>query len=495
MCEECETFHDRTWRHVVERQSNPLFVPSVMKTHIPLSDDPTQPEEDLLQRYREQIEKLSQQDRVRKFCTDAGFLTTIEVGQYFMTKDIAEISQFTDAVACPEYTLPRDEDSSEPNGWIKRNTKIGSIPEVATCCLQSKYGVEIRIMSINKDNSHSWVRISHGLQVGHEFEQQWAGNLRSAVRRLCVEIDCTCFCKPIKGQSKTTKTYFCQLVHKNNTDWGKNLDRCWTTRIFNLRLCSVEKTDLSSSSWKTTSRRWWSDWILENQSRSSEIFLALSSLVWRQVEKHGRRRNQEKIPVLHWFIRSNSFPPSSSRSFRTQSYWSFITGQCGDSEQLLPAHLSCRMCNQVTFIINSGLIPGGQNLSKRQTIFFLPVNPMDKNHKDPDTIDLNALRHAQDMFKAWKKHQNTVYWVDINLALKKGLKFYQTRSKAIILYHTFPAYCIGKPSDTKWRNHVRKSIWIISTASEDFFEKWLDERIGFRSCSTSRRQLTNPTKP
>ena len=58
-----------------------------MKTHIPLTDDPAQPEEDLLQRFRERIEKLSQQDRVSKFYTDAGFLTTVEVGQYFMTKD------------------------------------------------------------------------------------------------------------------------------------------------------------------------------------------------------------------------------------------------------------------------------------------------------------------------------------------------------------------------------------------------------------------------
>ena len=35
-------------------------------------------------------------------------------------------------------------------------------------------------------------------------------------------------------------------------------------------------------------------------------------------------------------------------------------------------------------------------------------------------------------------------WVDINLALKKGLKFYQTRSNAIILQETLPAYCIPK---------------------------------------------------
>ena len=37
-----------------------------------------------------------------------------------------------------------------------------------------------------------------------------------------------------------------------------------------------------------------------------------------------------------------------------------------------------------------------------------------------------------------------MYWVDINLALRKGLKFYQTRSNAIILHETLPAYCIPK---------------------------------------------------
>ena len=94
---------------------------------------------------------------------DAGFLNVVEIGQYFMTKDTEEFSQFTNAVACREYTLPRDEETSEPKGWIRANTKIGPVLEVATCCLQGKNGVEIRINSVNKDNSHSWVRISHGL--------------------------------------------------------------------------------------------------------------------------------------------------------------------------------------------------------------------------------------------------------------------------------------------------------------------------------------------
>ena len=33
-----------------------------------------------------------------------------------------------------------------------------------------------------------------------------------------------------------------------------------------------------------------------------------------------------KIRVLYWFIRSNLVPPSSSRSFRTQSHWFYFTG-------------------------------------------------------------------------------------------------------------------------------------------------------------------------
>ena len=93
---------------------------------------------------------------------DARFLSVVEIGQCSMTKDTAEFSQFTDAVAFREYTLPRDEEASEPKGWIQGNTKIGSVLEVATSYLHGKHGVQIRIKSVNKDNSHSWVRISHG---------------------------------------------------------------------------------------------------------------------------------------------------------------------------------------------------------------------------------------------------------------------------------------------------------------------------------------------
>ena len=115
-------------------------------------------------KYQERVDKLSQQNRVSKICTDAGFLKTAEVGQYFITKDTEEFSQFAEPVTCREYTLPRDEKTSDPKGWIRWNTKIGPVLEVTTSYLQGKYGVEISIESVNRDHSHSLVRISHGLK-------------------------------------------------------------------------------------------------------------------------------------------------------------------------------------------------------------------------------------------------------------------------------------------------------------------------------------------
>ena len=148
-------------------------------------------------------------------------------------------------------------------------------------------------------------------------------------------------------------------------------------------------------------------------------------------------------------------------------------------------HVGCAI--NLHSIINSGLIPGGQNLNNRQTVFFLPVDPMDKNHKDPDTIDLNAPRHAQYMHKAWKRHQNAVHWVDINLAMKKGLKFYQTRSNAIILHEILPAYCIPKVVRMETGEVIYEKVYASPRLPPKIsFETRIEKRIGFRSCSTTR---------
>ena len=116
MCEEYESFHDTTGKPIVGGQSSSSFVPSVIKTDALLNCDDRS--------HKDRIANLSQQDRLSKFCMDAGFENVVEIGQYFMTKDTVEFSQLTDAMACREYTLPRDEETSEPKGWIRGNIKI-----------------------------------------------------------------------------------------------------------------------------------------------------------------------------------------------------------------------------------------------------------------------------------------------------------------------------------------------------------------------------------
>ena len=158
-CEEYESLHDRSGRpDLVMGQS---IVLSEIKTEAPLDNDDPAYQQFLLQQYEERIERLSQQDRLSKFCMYAGFLSVVEIGQYFMTEDTGDLTQFH-AVACREYTLPREDGSSQPRGWIQGNTKIGPVLEVTISCLHGQYGVEIRIWSLSVDNTHSWIRISHG---------------------------------------------------------------------------------------------------------------------------------------------------------------------------------------------------------------------------------------------------------------------------------------------------------------------------------------------
>ena len=132
--------------------------------------------------------------------------------------------------------------------------------------------------------------------------------------------------------------------------------------------------------------------------------------------------------------------PSSPRSFRTQSYWSFITEQCCCSEQLLPAYLPYWMFVQSSFYhqlwINTWRSKFEQEADRQYSSCYGQKN------KDPKVIDLNVPRHAQYLHNAWKRHQDAACWVDINLTIKKRLTFYQTR--AVVLKETLPAYCIPK---------------------------------------------------
>ena len=443
MCEEYESLHERTVQPGVGGQSSSSIVPRVIKTEVLLDCDDRAHKDLLLQQYGERIEKLSQHDKLSKFCKDAGFLNVVEIGHHFMTKDTAEFSQFTDAVSCREYTLPREESLSEPKGWIPWNTKIGPVVEVTTCCLQGKYGVEIRIESMNKDNSHSWVRISHGLNKmvtnlnnkNQDDNDQETSEMQ--FEDCALRLNASDFASRSKDKTKPQRRTSASLSPKT-IPIG---ERTWTDiepQEYSLSDYSVSKKLINLLRHGSLPRE--DDgaidfWRIKDHLQNHFVFCHhWSDEKWKSSMAGGRgnkkryqyctdsSRETLYVRALQGHSGRNPVDPSlQDNVLIPDGYFKYIY------------HVGCTI--NLHSIINSGLILGGQSLSKRQTIFFLPVDPMDKEHKDPETIDLGAPRLARYMHKARKKHQNTVYWVDIKLAQKKGI---EVLSDAIECHHPLP---------------------------------------------------------
>ena len=155
-------------------------------------------------------------------------------------------------------------------------------------------------------------------------------------------------------------------------------------------------------------------------------------------------------------------------------------------------HIGCAV--NLHSITNSRLTLGGQNLgNERQTVFFTAVNPMKKKHRDPHELDLTKLRLASFKQKKWKRHQDSVYWVDFQLAQRKGLKFYQTRCNANKFYDTLPGYCISKVVVVESGEIIYEEVYVSRrpppmTSFKDNWMKELDSEVAGSSKDTQRIQ-------
>ena len=160
VCDEYEGQPDNTGEPVVlEGQS---IVLGEVKAEAPLQNENPMNDQIIWQQYIQQVESLSPENKVSRFFKEAGFMRVVEVGQYLVTKNTGSLKQFR-SVACREYTLPRDDPASQAKGWIQGNMRIGPVFGSHDQFFQHfKYGIEIRMWSVNQDNSHSWVRISYG---------------------------------------------------------------------------------------------------------------------------------------------------------------------------------------------------------------------------------------------------------------------------------------------------------------------------------------------
>ena len=167
------------------------------------------------------------------------------------------------------FSLPRDDKSIDPKGWIQGNTKIGPVLEVTTSYLQGKHGVEIRIESVNKDNSHSWVRTSHGLNklVTDLINKEYDDNEQETST---TKTEVFAFASRSKAKAKPKRP----STTCSSSMTVPILERTWIDieprSSIRSSLPSGKKNKHSSSTWRVTSRRRWGDRILETERGSSE---------------------------------------------------------------------------------------------------------------------------------------------------------------------------------------------------------------------------------
>ena len=262
ICEEFEAHQDRSGEpDVLMGQS---IVLSEIKAEIPLQNEDPSHHQILWQQYEERIKSLSQESKVSRFCMEAGFVHVVEVGQYFMTKDTGDFRQFR-SVACREYTLLRDDQSSQPKGWVQGNTRIGLVSEVTTSYMYGKHGIEIRIWSVGQDNSQSWVRISYGtnkyvVDSNYNNTEVPADPHEDQTSQSSVKV----IAARSKAKAKPQKRETAELQSTIPLNERKWID-IEPSEPLSLCVRSLEESDQSSSTQSnSTAGRRWSNSILEN---------------------------------------------------------------------------------------------------------------------------------------------------------------------------------------------------------------------------------------
>ena len=444
ICEEFEAHQDRSGEP--DALMGQSIVLSEIKAEVPFQNENPLNHQILWQQYEERIKSLSQESKVSRFCMEAGFVHVVEVGQYFMTKDTGDFRQFR-AVACREYTLHRDDELLQPRGWIQGNTRIGPVLEVATSYLHRKHGIEIRIWSVGQDNSQSWVRISYGT---NKYVVDSNYNNTEVPADLPEE----------QTSQSSVKVIAARLKAKAKPQKRETVELPSTIPINQRKWIDIEPSEPSLSAYEVSKKVinllrhnqtvqreedgavqfWRIKFYLRNQFSQISCW---SDDRWKVCLAPGggsKRRYQYCSDISGTILYLRALQGHSGRNLIDPLLQDNVLIQRGLFHHIY--HIG-RAIN-LHSIINNGLIPGGQDSSRRQTVFFSPIDPRDKDHEDPEHIDFSVPRRAQYLHSAWKKHQDAVVWVDIDLAIRKGLTFYQTRSNAIILQGTLPAYCTPK---------------------------------------------------
>ena len=292
--------------------------------------------------------------------------------------------------------------------------RIGPVLEVTTCFQHIKYGIEIRIESVNKDSSHSWVRISCG-----------------TVKYVIDSIEDENSEIPAEPQEEQTPPTSTSVVAARSKAKAKPQPREFagttaTIPIHQRRWIDIEPSKQDLATYDLSKKV--INLLRHNQTlqREGDGAIEFCRIKFHLRNHHSQIQNWSDdrwkacLAAGRGFKRRYQY---CSDHFGTIVYLRALQGHSGSNliDPLLQDtvkiqsgffhhfyHIGCTF--NLHSIINNGLIPGGQNSSKRQTVFFLPVDPRNESHRDPEYIDSSVPRLARYMHSAWKRHQDAVFW-------------------------------------------------------------------------------------
>ena len=378
ICEEFENHQDGSGEpEILMGQS---IVLGEIKAEVPLQNENPLNHQILWQQYIERIESLSPESKVSRFCMEAGFMRIVEVGQYFMTKDIGDLRHFR-SVACREYTLPRDDPASQPKGWIQGNMRIGPVLEVTTSSQNFKYGIEARIWSVHQHNSQSWVRISNGtikyvidsnhnnteILVDPHEDQEPQTSIKVIAARSKAKA------KPQQREPVDTPT----IIPMHERRWIDIEPSEQTLAAYDVskKVISLLRHNQAVQREKDGAIQFYGiGFYLRNHSSQVQHW---SDDRWKSCLAAGggsKRRYQCCSDNSGRILYLRALQGHSGNNLVDPTLQDNVVTGSGILHHIY--HIGCAF--NLHSIINNGLIPGGQDSSRRQTVFFLPIDPRDK---------------------------------------------------------------------------------------------------------------------
>ena len=304
-------------------------------------------------------------------------MRVVEVGQCLATKDTGNLRQFR-SVACREYTLPRDDPASEAKGWIQGNMRVGPVLEVTTSFQHFKYGIEIRIWSVGQDNSQSWVRIPYG-------------TIKYVVDSIQDNTEI-----PADPQEEQVPQTSIKVVAARSKAKAKPQPRALvgttaTIPMHERRWIDIEPSEQNLASYGLSKKV--INLLRHNQTlqREEEEFYKIKFYLrnhhsqiqlwsddrWKACLAAGgvsKRRYQYCADDSGRILYLRALQGHSGSSLIDPTLQDNVVIGSGIFHYIY--HIGCAF--NLHSIINNGLIPGGQDLSRRQTVFFLPIDPRDE---------------------------------------------------------------------------------------------------------------------